>query len=500
MNGGDPLTTSVGRRRSAAAALCGWPGAVALIAAAAGVAATVWSGLADGISADSGGTVTTAAVTAAVLLVAGVARRPRRWWSTRGISIVAGSAALAFAGRWWIEATGLVAEHYPLSFLLWTGLALSAVGVAVAGGPSGAIAVRTVRILAAPAAVLAAFLLINDHYGYYPTVGAVMGHPIEGQVSAAMARHRLVRPPTPAVDTDRVLSNRPTGVFAPVAIPASPVAFPAARAWVWLPPAYFSTPRPVLPVLVMLTGIPGRASDWAVAGGAVPVADRWARTHGGTAPVMIFVDENGRGDRDTECVNGPQGAAASYLTTDLARWTDQVLGITSEPGAWGAVGFSEGGTCALGLGIEDPAQYRAFVDISGDRGPNLGNPAETRRVLFGGDAALARSFDPTAILAGHHYSDLAGWVVVGVGDQDGRAAARTLAPRIVSAGVRLSLDQARGGHTWAFARRSFAHIYPSLVADLDRSLATGAHRSPTALHGGAPAPPADVIPEARRSI
>jgi S-formylglutathione hydrolase FrmB len=181
---------------------------------------------------------------------------------------------------------------------------------------------------------------------------------------------------------------------------------------------------------------------------------------------MIFVDENGRGDRDTECVNGPQGDAESYLTRDVPAWVASTLGIDPGPSGWGVVGFSEGGTCALGLATEDPGLFRSFVDIAGDTAPNHGDATATLQYLYGGEPLAALFFQPSFVLSTGHFHHLDGWFAAGAEDRSGLAAVRSLAPLAARAGVVVHVDEAPGGHTWLFARESFASIYPALVASL----------------------------------
>ena len=45
--------------------------------------------------------------------------------------------------------------------------------------------------MAIPVSVAAAFLLINSHYGYWPTLGDLLGHPLPGQVSTATVQREL---------------------------------------------------------------------------------------------------------------------------------------------------------------------------------------------------------------------------------------------------------------------------------------------------------------------
>ena len=52
-------------------------------------------------------------------------------------------------------------------------------------------------------------------------------------------------------------------------------------------------------------------------GNVIPIIDDYARTHGGAAPIFVFVDSGGRFNNDTECVNGPRGNVADHLTKDI---------------------------------------------------------------------------------------------------------------------------------------------------------------------------------------
>jgi S-formylglutathione hydrolase FrmB len=464
---GGPLSGRV-VLRPARVALSGRPGAVVMVLAVVVAAAVVWSGIVDQISVDAGGLVSAVVAVAAVGLGVGVVGRPRRWWATWGVGIAVSATVVVASARWWILDSGLVSEHYPPTFLLWVWLGLWAVGVAGTGWWSGGAAVRMARAVAAPLVVVAAFLLVNAHYGYWPTVGVLLGRPVTGQVSASRVYQEisLRTRSSMLVNMHAQVSSPSTGLYGPISIPATPVHFDADLAWLWLPPVYFHSSRAQIPVLIMLTGLPGEAQDWVTAGQVVPLADRWARAHHGVAPVMIFVDENGRGDRDTECVNGPHGAAQSYLTRDLPDWVEGTLGIHPDPRTWGVVGFSEGGTCAVGLAAEDPGLFGYFVDVGGDMAPNLGGPATTLRNLYAGNAAAAESFEPKAIFVTHHFGHLEGWFAAGGGDRNGLGVALTLAGLAAHAGVDTHIYDGPGGHTWLFARRALSNIYPTLATAL----------------------------------
>jgi S-formylglutathione hydrolase FrmB len=450
--------------------------AVLLTVMAAGLAGAVYAGSADQVAIDAPGFVFAAAAVAVIGLVVGVADRRGRWWSRWGVAIGAVATGVVAVAHWWVSASGLVADRYPPSILVWVWLGVWAVGVAVTGWWSGPAVIRVARLLAAPLAVLAAFLLVNAHYGYWPNVGVLLGRPVAGQVSAPEVFQEIgLRSAVLSGGAEsQAISRTPrTGLYGPIVLPSVPVPFPADPAWVWLPPAYFHSGSNQFPVLLMLTGLPGTSHDWVTAGQVVAVADAWASRHQGVAPVMIFVDENGRGSRDTECVNGPQGLAETYLTRDVPDWVANTLGIRPDPSSWGVVGFSEGGTCALGLATEAPDVFGRFVDIAGDMAPNHGDPAATLQYLYGGSGVAARSFQPSYIFSTRRFSGLQGWLAAGSGDRAGLAAVRHLASLAARAGVGVHIDEGPGGHTWLFARDSFADIYPALVSSVSGDLEGG---------------------------
>src|SRR3954469_13377515 len=72
-----------------------------------------------------------------------------------------------------------------------------------------------------------------------------------------------------------------------------------------------------LPVLMLISGTPGVPFDWLRGGGALALANAWAISHGGDAPIMVLPDANGSSWGDTECVDGPRGRAETYLTVDV---------------------------------------------------------------------------------------------------------------------------------------------------------------------------------------
>ena len=80
--------------------------------------------------------------------------------------------------------------------------------------------------------------------------------------------------------------------------------------------------------------------------------------------MLVFVDATGAFSNDTECVNGVHGNAADHLTKDVVPYLVSNFGVQSGRDGWGIVGWSMGGTCAVGLTLMHPDMFRSFVDVA----------------------------------------------------------------------------------------------------------------------------------------
>ncbi|MST32587.1 hypothetical protein GHK86_07605 [Acidimicrobiaceae bacterium USS-CC1] len=446
----------VARRWTEAAA--DWPGSALLLLVVGLVGSLAFSGVLDGVVVDRGPALWAVVAVSGAGALLGLATRPPDWWRRRAPWVAAATTVVVVLAWAWLRSSGLTGNTpYPASFLVLAWLALFALGSGLTGLHTGPQALRTTRILAGPAAVLGVFLVINAFYGYWPTVGTLLGHPLPGQVSghrfAAALRQRK---PTTA-----------TGELGPVSIPGTAVGFQAARAYLWIPPDWSRVRHADLPVIVTLTGIPGTALDWARAGGALAASSTWAASHGGLAPPVLMLNQNGLADHDTECLDSREGAAYSYLTQVVPHYITHVLGIRHVSDRWGLVGFSEGGTCSLMLSLTDHRLFGRFVDIAGDAAPDFGPGGRlTLKVLYHGNRALERAHTPRLLLAHHRYPSLQGWFAAGLQDRGHRVLEPKLAADAARAGIRVSTYWAPGHHTWTFARIAFEHLYPSFVRSL----------------------------------
>ena len=453
-------------------------------------AAVDWTKLNHGVSLLGGWLPLTVELTAVAVMLAAVGWRTRRWrllWLPISLAL---AAAGTLAVRAWVDSEGLASDPAPLQLWLWSVGFLAMVAVAVFGWHSSRWRRRALSLLAIPLTLLAVLLSLNRWVGYYPTVPAAWNALTAG-------------PLTDEVDRDSLALLRNTtpesGKLVQVDIPDSGSGFKHRSEYVYLPPVWFAGPTPpALPTVMMIAGEFNTPADWIRSGSAVPIIDEYARTHAGEAPIFVFVDAGGRFNNDTECVNGPRGQAADHLTRDVRPYVVEEFGASADPAAWGIVGWSMGGTCAVDLAAMHPELFRTFVDIAGDHGPTAGTKAQTIERLYAGDAQQWDAYDPATVMAAHGpYDNVAGWFAdakkptdgnspqaghpsrpqssapLGFGghdvwtDNDRADASQDLCRAARAVNINCSVHTTTSGHTWQFASQSFAEALPWLVDRLN---------------------------------
>ena len=141
---------------------------------------------------------------------------------------------------------------------------------------------RILSVLATLVVVACVAAQVNLVFDYYPTVGdgsasrrrtGSTSRPCPGppRTPSADARWTALESAVGATGAGRTTGRRSR----------AGVRIRRPTRTVYLPPAYFTDPRPLLPVLVLLPGQPGEPSDWLKGGGLVATMDTFAR---GTGP------------------------------------------------------------------------------------------------------------------------------------------------------------------------------------------------------------------------
>jgi S-formylglutathione hydrolase FrmB len=432
----------------------------------------------------------TVQLVAAIVLVAAIGWRVRRWRLVWLLWSVLFGAGLAAAAYWYTQAAGVADDSNPAPYTLWVWTALSgtAIGVLVSGWRNARWWRRLAAVIAVPLCAMSAALSLNLWTGYFPTVQTAWGQltagPLPDQtdkvaVVAMQKQHKI-----PAV-----------GTVVPVNIPLTASKFKHRGEFVYLPPAWYaSDPPPALPTVMMLGGEFNTPADWMRAGGAIKILDDFAAAHRGYAPVVVFADPGGAFNNDTECVNGARGNSADHLTKDVVPFVESNFGVSRRSANWGVVGWSMGGTCAVDLTVMHPETFGAFEDIAGDLTPNSGTKTQTIARLFNGNAAAYASFDPLTVMNRHGpYQGVSAWFDVNgpvprTGALTGSArpneqalAAASLCGAGSRFGIRCAVVNQPGRHDWPFASTAFATALPWLA---------GAIGTPAVPHVSLPLPAA----------
>jgi S-formylglutathione hydrolase FrmB len=236
---------------------------------------------------------TTAQMITAVVLACAIGWRSRRWrmlWLP--VAAIVGLAS-AVSAHSYIGSIGVAGDPAPRVMWMWIGLTGLAVAVLLAGWAGARWWRRGMSVLAVPLCLLSSALALNLWVGYFPTVHTAWNQLTAGQLPGQVDRV--------TVTAMQLTGARPThGVVVPVRIGADASKFTHRREFVYLPPAWFaSNPPPRLPTVMMIGSALNTPADWLRAGNAVVTIDDFASSHGGNAPVLVFVDATGAFNNDT---------------------------------------------------------------------------------------------------------------------------------------------------------------------------------------------------------
>ncbi len=385
---------------------------------------------------------------------------------------VAAAATLAAGG---LVAIGLWASgsDFPAATVWWAAAALAALVFAVATWRARGWAHRALSVIGVSLLAVTTLGSLDAAYGTYPTLGRLVHlqavQRTEPGALAAIAHRASASGHLPS-----------KGALVVEHIPSTVSGFAAKDAYVYLPPAWFGSPRPALPTLILLPGEPGSPADWTVSGDADSTADAYAAAHHGMAPIIVMPDPNGFATADTECVNSKFGNAETYLTVDVPAFARSTFGAASGPRALAIAGLSAGGTCSIMLALRHPDEFATFATFSGFAAPTYLNDGipQTITILFGGSRQSFDAHDPLLLLRQHRYPGLAGWFAVGDQDAVPSHAQSELVPAAQAAGIDTCAAVIPGGHDFAVWRQAFADALPwlawrlGLAADQPRVAAT----------------------------
>jgi enterochelin esterase-like enzyme len=381
--------------------------------------------------------------------------RDPRWWA-RWVPLVLLCTVLAsvlialLVDRVWQP----FPDNLPTEVIIWIGLIIGSVALGLIQlfrRPGW-----SYKLLAAVAMLVAVVFganQINKFYDQYPTLRNAL-KAISTQAT-----------PLQEVTGDKTLIVAPKGrylseVWKPPAdlptagtltsapIPATKSGFGARDAWIYLPPAYQATPRPQLPVLLLLAGEPGSPRDWVDAGDVTSMMDAFAAQHDGLAPVVVMADATGSEFGNPMCMDSKLGKAQTYLTVDVPDWVKKTFQVDPDVSQWAVAGLSYGGTCALQLAVNDPNAYGDFISISGQDQPTLGTFQESVNQAFGGDTAAFLAVDPLTIMKTKKFPHTNAVIVAGAEDATYKPQQQKVYAACKAAGMNVTYMELPGGHGW----------------------------------------------------
>jgi enterochelin esterase-like enzyme len=357
-----------------------------------------------------------------------------------------------------IHVFNLVPAEFPRSFYIWAWLIWFSLTLIVLGWTRAHWILRSFSVLALVVCIVAAFTVINQTYDYYPTLARLLGK---------NAANFTDLPELKAIRTQvRETGKLPThGETIALTIKGTVSKFQTGQAYVYLPPIWFKSPEPQLPLIEMIAGVPGQPSDWTRAGYADTTATAFAEQHHGEAPILVIPDNNGLKTSDTECSNSVFGNAETYLITDVPNFMQANFNAAIGKHSIAVAGLSAGGTCASILALRNPKEYSIFASYSGYSSPTYINDNEQQTIaqLYGGSKADYEAHNPEGLLKTNRYTTTSAWFTAGAQDQQAFASAQQMADLARKAGMaQVCLTTPPGGHDFVFWAAAFQDSLPWL--------------------------------------
>jgi S-formylglutathione hydrolase FrmB len=390
-------------------------------------------------------------------LLAGLGWRSGRWRRQLVVGIPIGIVVPAAAALI-LHVTGAYPSRFPTAAFLWGGAWVVAVAASVVGWPHAWVWLRVSSVVAVVLMAVVVADSLNATYIRYPTIERLVD--LDAVNLVPNAQLQAIRD---QVSKTGHLPSR--GVVITAHIPAPVSKFNAHDAYVYLPPAWFATPVPVLPTLILLPGEPGSSADWTQTGKADHIADQFAAQHHGLTPIIVMPDPNGFLTVDTECVNSAAfGQAETYLVKDVPAYARSHFDADEGPRTLAVAGLSAGGFCSVNLALRNPDVFPFFASYSGLATPVYQEDprSNTVKILFGGSQEEFQKNDPLTLVKDNRYPNTAGWFAVGKNDARPLAAAKRLQPAAEAAGIDTCIEILPGGHDFGVWDQAFQDSLPWL--------------------------------------
>jgi enterochelin esterase-like enzyme len=311
--------------------------------------------------------------------------------------------------------------------------------------------------------VTGGLLGVNSYVGYVPDMGSLETL-IAGDGHAGSGGHHVA------------LAVRPNPAYSQIVqemIGAPELGIGPQRTFVYLPPGYDEPANADVryPVVYLIHGYPGTASDWLRAGRARQAMDLLLARHYVQPAIMVFPNANGGWLRDTECLNAVHGQQLeTYLTRTVVRAIDSRFRTIPNRSGRAIGGMSSGAYCALNLGLRHLDTFSVILASE-----PYGEPG--KRVLttmLDGNRRLYLQNCPSWYVPTMRFSHpVSVFLDAGTDDPGTVGTATALAKEFAARGQYVAVRLGPGmGHTWMEARVELPY---SLVF-------AGKHLAPPVLH------------------
>jgi enterochelin esterase-like enzyme len=233
--------------------------------------------------------------------------------------------------------------------------------------------------------------LVNRAFGFYSTVGDLLATsaltyrpPQSFQVAHANGPDEVVVQQADWLRAGQLAAEQGHGELVPVLMVGRRSGL-SRHGLVYLPAAWFLDAGVSLPVVEMLHGYPGSPGNFRVQLGIETILDHEISARRMPPAVAVFPNTYERG-RASECVDAVRGQAdETYLAVDVPNDVQATFG-TSPGRSLGLLGYSEGGFCAVNLGLHHPDRVSAAVSLAGYF--TAGSDAGTKALYVGKRDAL----------------------------------------------------------------------------------------------------------------
>ncbi|MFJ9517386.1 alpha/beta hydrolase [Kitasatospora sp. NPDC101801] len=251
---------------------------------------------------------------------------------------------------------------------------------------------RIGALLATQLAVLCALgLLANNYFSFYSSWDDLLGTGERGEVSVTGQQGEPGAGPSPNPSPSGAAVAEPpaqpvqrlgraevdsggrgrepsrVGEIQEIRIPG-PASGLSTDGYVYLPPEYFQAQHAErrFPAVIVLTGFPGDAKNL-ITRLNYPGAALGLMAGGRMQPtVLVLMRPSPALPADSECEDVPGGVRSeTYFARDVPRVLAASYRISTGPRAWGMMGNSTGGYCALKLTMRHPEVFPAGVSVSG---------------------------------------------------------------------------------------------------------------------------------------